>query len=80
MATSQFKEYVSLGESFGLTGADLLNFAREQSEADRLKRAEERQAAKETKELELKLVQQQQEAAGTKRTRTKISSTTAASC
>jgi hypothetical protein len=60
MATSQFKEYVSLGESLGLTGTDLLNFAREQSEADRLKRAEERQAAKESKELELKLVQQQQ--------------------
>ena len=63
MAANQFKEFISIGEALGLAGPDLLNFAREQSEADRLKRAEERQAAKEQKELELKLTQQQQEAA-----------------
>ena len=69
MAANQFKEFISIGEALGLAGPDLLNFAKEQIEADRVKRLEEReavkleqaalrQAAKEQKELELKILQE----------------------
>lgn len=43
---SLFKEFVQVGEQLGLSGNDLMNFAREQVEADRVRRLEEREVEK----------------------------------
>ena len=72
---NQFKEFISMGEALGLAGPDLLNFAKEQIEADRVKRLEEREAIKQQqeavkqqnqaelakKELELRLIEAQRQ-------------------
>ena len=58
MAANQFKEFISIGEALGLTGPDLLNFAKEQIEADRVKRLEEREVVKQ----EQAALRQEQEA------------------
>ena len=55
MATTSFQKYKEMGESLGLSGADLADYVTKQQSADRAERQAEREARDKEKENKEKL-------------------------